>query len=112
MSALLSLMLKRLRGNGLFGLAVIVSLGLGIGACTSVFAVVKATLFPVMPYPDPGRVVQIWSTQTPRSAQRFDAVPPERMRLWLAQPFSSLEGFSARTTLSLVTAGDTPERIS
>jgi putative ABC transport system permease protein len=103
--------LRRLRGTGFFGVAVVVSLALSIGACTAVFAVVKASVFPTIPYREPDRLVEIWSTQNPRATQRIDAVPGERLRLWLGTRFESIGGFAARATLPLVLEGDAPERI-
>ncbi len=54
-----------------FALMAIVTLALGIGATTAVFSLVSATLLPVLPYRDPGRLVEI-SISNPR---QLDAGP-------------------------------------
>jgi putative ABC transport system permease protein len=43
-----------------FAVAAILTLGLGIGATTSIFSVVYATLLQPLPFPEPERIVRVW----------------------------------------------------
>ena len=43
-------------------------LALGIGANTAMFSLVDGVLFKPMPFPDPERIVRIWETPTPTTA--------------------------------------------
>jgi putative ABC transport system permease protein len=45
-----------------FSLVAILTLALGIGVNTSVFSVVRATLFRPFPFPQPDQLVQLWET--------------------------------------------------
>lgn len=54
--------LRGLRRDPGFSVAVVVVLALGIGATTSMFAVVDALLLEPLPYPDPDRLVMLWTT--------------------------------------------------
>lgn len=45
-----------------FTVVSIVVLALGIGMNTAMFSAVKAVLLSALPYPDPGRLVQLWQT--------------------------------------------------
>src|SRR5512132_1666947 len=48
-----------LRGRG-WSAAAILSLALGIGASAAIFTVVSAVLLKPLPYPEPGRIIQVW----------------------------------------------------
>jgi predicted permease len=51
-----------------FSLAAVLTLGLGIGACTAIFTVVNAVLLRPLPFPEPERLVQLFevSEKSPR----------------------------------------------
>jgi predicted permease len=64
----------------LFLLAVI-ALGLGIGATTAVFSVVRAVLLKPLPYPAPDELVMVWEANIPRSRDR-NVVSPANFIHW------------------------------
>lgn len=51
---------RRLARRPAFSLTAVVTLGLGIGATTAIFSLVRGVLVRPLPYPDPDRLVMIW----------------------------------------------------
>jgi hypothetical protein len=49
-----------LRKNPAFALSVVLALGLGIGANTAVFSVVDGVLPQPLPFPQSGRLMNVW----------------------------------------------------
>ncbi|MGD8319701.1 MAG: ABC transporter permease [Gemmatimonadota bacterium] len=54
--------LRRLRRAPLFTAVVLLSLGVGIGADTAIYSVVKGVLLDPLPYPHPDRLVAVWNS--------------------------------------------------
>src|SRR5947207_13950600 len=52
---------RQLIKSPVFTLTAALTLALGIGANTSIFTVVYATLLAPMPYPEPDQLVMVWS---------------------------------------------------
>ena len=53
-----------------FSVGAVLTLALGIGPVSAVFSVVYATLYEPMPYPDPDRIVMVWSRTANNSRAR------------------------------------------
>lgn len=60
-----------------FSLVAVLALALGIGANTAIFSLIDANIFHPLPFKDPSRIVQVWST--------FDRLPKAR-RITLSAP--------------------------
>ena len=56
----LKLVLRRLRKSPGFGITVLLTLAIGIGANTAVFTVVDSILLKPLPYPQPEQLVAVW----------------------------------------------------
>ncbi|HSQ23400.1 MAG TPA: ABC transporter permease [Pyrinomonadaceae bacterium] len=92
-----------------FTAAAILTLAVGIGACTAVFSVVHAVVLQPLPYPQPERLVMIWETD--KSGEKSNVGYPT-FADWRTQSHS-FEAMSAMSYWSptLSGAGD-PQAIS
>jgi predicted permease len=57
--------LRQFAKSPLFTAAVVLVLGLGVGATTTVFTLVDAYLLKPLPFPEPDRLVSVWRTRRP-----------------------------------------------
>jgi predicted permease len=57
----------------------VLSIGISVGLAGSVFAVVYAAFFTRLPFPEPERLLELWETPGPGSAQVADYLQPVRM---------------------------------
>lgn len=99
---------RTFRAAPAFVLATVLTIAIGVGATTAVFALVDAVLLRPLPFADPERIAIVW------------AVPPEGHTTWLAVPelddirervpaFSSVAGLSDMRLV--LTGAGTPEEL-
>ena len=103
--------LRRLRRRPTFTAVVVITLGLGIGATTSIFSVVKSVLLDPLPFPDGERLVLL-------GHEYLQDGTPRRLRLTTGSYFvyqeegRSLDAMGAFAPASMnLTGGERPERI-
>jgi putative ABC transport system permease protein len=100
--------LRQLRRTPTFALLAIVTLGIGIGATTSIFSAVYTVLLRALPYPDPGRIVNVFpvldgNDETSSAARFFNWRRDTRS-------FEHLAAVSS-TNVTLVERDRPPERL-
>ena len=92
-----------------FTIVAIITLALGIGACTAIFSVVNTVLLRPLDYPDPDRLVILRETQLPKFPE-FSVSPPNYLD-WEKQT-KSYEYIAAYTGASLNLTGEgEPQRL-
>ena len=101
---------RRLLKRPGFALVVIATLGLGIGANTAIFSVVKSVLLAPLPYPAPDRLMMVWETKPAANRDR-NVVNPQNYLDWQQRnkSFTAL-GLYTWATMTL-TDGGHPENI-
>src|SRR5271155_5151576 len=63
---------RRLRRSPGFTAVSVITLALGLGACTAIFSAVYPVLFAPLPYPEPARILLVWdSNEGERSMVTF-----------------------------------------
>jgi putative ABC transport system permease protein len=98
------------RKNPGFTFIVLVTVALSVGATTAIFSVINGVLLKPLPYPDPDRVVMLWSSNPGVGLPQFSVSPHDYID-WKQQA-RSFEALGARrvATFNLTGEGE-PERI-
>jgi putative ABC transport system permease protein len=97
-----------LRRPGFTGL-VVITLALGIGVNSAVFALLDAVLLRALPYRDPSRLVFVWQTLPEHNVFELEATPFD-YDAWRAIRSFSAVGLVATGAFTL-TGDDNPERV-
>src|SRR5262245_56668855 len=87
---------RMLSKNPGFTLIAVLTLALGIGANTAVFSVINRVLWSSLPYPEPDRLVVLWSRNLQREQPRFSVSSPD-LKHWQTnnKVFSHLAAYSS-----------------
>jgi putative ABC transport system permease protein len=96
---------RRLAQAPLLTVVAVVTLALGIGANAAIFSVMDAVMFHPLPYRDPNRLLQLWSTHPDGS--RTLSIGAEAVRDWAARDdvFSDVEPY-VQNSVTLMTDRD------
>jgi putative ABC transport system permease protein len=90
--------LRAMRLDRGFSTVVVLTLAIGIGACTAVFSIINALLWGSLPYPNPEQLVLAWESDKDNRAQTFIVAHPN-YEDWKreAKSFSSMGIWEYRT---------------
>src|SRR6185369_4413545 len=102
---------RLLRKYPAFSLAIIVTVGLGLGANATIFGVINAVLLEPLPYKDPDRLVRLWETNLKQN-QPESPVSVPNFQDWQRHQ-STFEELAAleMATFNLTGSGE-PQRVS
>src|SRR5690606_27335611 len=92
--------LRGIRRNPLFATALVLTLGLGIGASAAMFSVVDALLLRPLPYGEPERLVEAWWTN-PRTGAALNYVGRDFGRTWAERAAPLFDGILLHITESV-----------
>jgi putative ABC transport system permease protein len=103
--------LRKMRRDPGFSIAALLIVALGIGANTAIFSADHALLFRVLPYKDPGRLVDVFQKSLADAGTDRMPVAPANYFDWSAD-HQQFESFAAwQTTNFNLSGGDNPERV-
>jgi putative ABC transport system permease protein len=94
-----------------FALAAILTMALGIGGNTAIFNVAWQALLKPLPYPDSGRLVEVWETVTRNNAHNYSMPGKFRDLQRESRSLATVAAYTGlRRTTDLTEAGD-PEQL-
>lgn len=97
--------LRRYWGTNLMAIA---ALAVGIGSVTAVFSVLYAVVLHPLPFPQPDRLVMLWTTRDGRD----DVVTPRNFDAWKRESRSFVDMAAVQnSTMTLADAGSTPVQV-
>ncbi len=93
-----------------FTTTALLSLALGIGANTAIFTVVNAVLLKPLPFPEPGRIVQLWETKPAKGTTR-NVINPFNFLDWQERTRSFEAMAAVQPTTTNLTGGGDPQAV-
>ncbi len=101
---------RSLRRRPAFFAAAVLTLGVGAGVTTAVFALIDTVLLKPLPYPDPDRLITVYES-SPAAREKTSLVAPGRLEDWnrLNRSFVALSSSYAENVTD--TSGAEPERL-
>ena len=104
--------LRTLRTHAGFSAAAVLTLALGIGATTAIFSVVDAVLIDALPFPEPDRLVRVWSAEPGRGLPQAAVSIPD-FGDWRDQNtvFESMTAYSSLPSGAILTGYGEPVRL-
>jgi predicted permease len=100
--------LRRLRGHAGFTITAVLTLGLGIGASTAIFGLVRSVLLQPLPYGSPDHLVMLWKRSADVADDTWFSL---REVLEYRKTVPSLSDLAAYTTAAVNLAVGEPERV-
>jgi putative ABC transport system permease protein len=83
--------LRSLGKTPAYAAAAIITIGVGVGACTAVFSIIRAVVFPHVPYAAPDRLVILGATMNRQVAVSTEWLTPAQLELWTETPVRAFE---------------------
>jgi hypothetical protein len=110
-SSAIRVALRQFRQHPTFALVVVLVLGLGTGAATTVFTAVDAVILRPLPFVAPDRLVTLWDTNTEQGLSH-DPISPVNFMDYRALPVFSDAAAWWRPGVNLIDPGLDPVRVN